>query len=87
MPTGYGDNINSVIRRFSGYVDTSGAEPPRGVQMAPRIAGGVYTTYDNANEMSSEDPFTGRISLGILAAMVVGAMLFYLWTNGIQGGG
>jgi len=85
MPFG-SDNINSVIRRVSGYVDTSGAEPPRGIQMAPRIAGGVYTSYDSTDSADG-DPFMGRISLGILAAFVVGAMAFYVWTNGIQGGG
>lgn len=80
-----GDNINSVIRRISGYVDTSGAEPPRGIQMVPAMGGGVYTQIDNNGDQGSL--LTGKISLGVLGAFVLGAVAFYVWTNGIQGGG
>lgn len=79
-----GDNINSVIRRVSGYVDSSGAEPPRAIQMVPMMGGGVYTQTD---ETDQGDILKGRISLGIIAAFVVGAVAFYVWTNEIQGGG
>jgi hypothetical protein len=79
------DSVNSVIRRISGYVDTSGAEPPRGIQMVPMMGGGVYTQIDDA--AGGIDVLQGRISLGILGAMVVGAVLFYIWTSQIQGGG
>jgi hypothetical protein len=67
-------------------VDTSGAEPPRGIQMVPMLGGGVYTNTDNS-ENGGDSVLTGRISLGILAAFLVGAVAFYIWTNGIQGGG
>jgi hypothetical protein len=33
------------------------------------------------------DVTSGRISLGILGSLVVLALLFYIWTNSIQGGG
>ena len=79
-----GDSINSVIRRASSMVDTSGAEPPRGIQMVPMLGGGVYTQTD---ETGSNDVMFGRISLGILGAFVLGAVVFYVWTDGIQGGG
>ena len=79
------DNVLSVIRRYSDMVDTSGQYPPPGIQMVPRMAAGVYTqTTDTA---TSDDIFHGRLSLGILAAFVLGALAFYLWTHDIQGGG
>lgn len=77
------DNINSVIRRVSAMVDTSGAEPPRAAQIIPWMGGGVYVTDDSANDNN----IVGRISLGILAAFVLGAAAFYVWTHDIQGGG
>jgi hypothetical protein len=78
------DNINSVVRRFSSMVDTSGAEPPRGIQVVPMLGGGVYTQTDQTDPT---DNTFGRISLGILGAFVLGAVAFYVWTDGIQGGG
>ena len=77
-----GDSINSVIRRVSGYVDSSGAEPPRAVQLVPMMGGGVYVQDDDDTDL-----LPARISLGILAAFILGAVAFYVWTNGIQGGG
>jgi hypothetical protein len=47
------------------------------------MGGGVYAMDDE----DSGDPLIGRISLGILGAFVLGAVGFYVWTNGIQGGG
>ena len=80
------DNVLSVIRRYSGYVNTSGAEPPRGIQVVPMLGGGVYTQTDQS-AAGSEDIFHGRLSLGIVAAMVIGALAFYIYTRDIQGGG
>jgi hypothetical protein len=75
--------INDILRRAS-FVDTSGAEPPRAMQMVPMLGGGVYAATD---EETYGDPMVGRLSLGILGAFIVGAVAFYVWTNGIQGGG
>jgi hypothetical protein len=80
------DNVLSVVRRVSTYVDTSGAVPPRAIQMVPRMGGGVYTVADDDPE-SAAGILQGRISLGIIAAFILGAVGFYVWTNGIQGGG
>lgn len=77
------DAINSVIRRTSAMVDTSGAEPPRAAQIIPWLGGGVYVEDNDA----TDNNIVGRISLGILGAFVLGAVAFYVWTNGIQGGG
>ena len=33
------------------------------------------------------DVTSGRISLGLMGGLVVLALLFYLWTSSIQGGG
>lgn len=77
-------NINDILRR-SGFVDTSGSEPPRAIQMVPMLGGGVYGAQDDVSDNS--DPIIGRISLGILAAFILGAVAFYVWTNEIQGGG
>jgi hypothetical protein len=77
------DNVMTAIRRYSSMVDTSGAEAPRGFNVAVITGGGVYTqAADNATDITN-----GRISLGIVAAFVVGAVAFYIWTNNIQGGG
>lgn len=72
--------INDILRR-SALVDTSGAEPPRA--LIPAMGGGVYIEDGS----SDENMIVGRISLGILAAFILGAVAFYVWTNGIQGGG
>ena len=76
-------SINGILRRSS-LVDTSGSEPPRAVQMVAALGGGVYS---QADETDTNDVLAGRISLGFLAAMVLGAVAFYIWTNSIQGGG
>lgn len=81
------DNINSVIRRYSSMIDTSGAEPPRGAQMAAIMGGGVYTNVADTATTDGETILNGRLSLGILGAFVLGAVGFYVWTHNIQGGG
>lgn len=80
-------DLNSILRRSS-MVDVSGAYQPPAIQASIQQAmgGGVYT--DNAP--GGGDPnavLTGRISLGIIGALVVGAVAFYIWTHQIQGGG
>ena len=75
-------NVNDILRR-SALVDTSGAEPASALQMVPRMGGGVYVTDEN----EANDTIVGRLSLGILGAFILGAVAFYVWTNGIQGGG
>lgn len=76
-------DINAILRRSS-LVDTSGSEPPRAIQMVQAMGGGVYSNADAEDDGSV---LAGRISLGILAAFVLGAIAFYVWTNEIQGGG
>lgn len=83
-------NINDVIRRTSALVDTSGRYPAPAIQTQAIMAvgGGIYPVGDGSSGSNTEENiFIGRISLGIIAAMVVGAVLFYIWTNEIQGGG
>ena len=79
-------DINAVIRRASGYVDTSGALPPSGIQMAAFQGGGVYTQLSDA-VASTQDVNVGRIGLGTIAILILAAMGFYYWTRSIQGGG
>jgi hypothetical protein len=85
------DSIQTVIRRFSASVDTSGAEyPPQppSLSVVPIFSqrGGVYT--QNSGEAGgAENILHGRISLGIIAAFVLGALAFNYWTKEIQGGG
>jgi hypothetical protein len=80
------DNVLSVIRRYSGMVDTSGATPPRGIQMVPMLGGGVYTNTDGPSS-TGDDIFHGRLSLGMVAVFILGALAFYVYTRDIQGGG
>lgn len=78
-------NLNDLIRRTSTLIDTSGAEPPRGIQMSAVMGGGVYPQVTGG--MNEDNVMTGRVSLGIVGFMIVGALAFYLWTHSIQGGG
>ena len=85
-------NINDVLRRTSGYVDSSGKYPPPAIQTQAimSLGGGLYPVGQTAGgdaSSSEENTLVGRISLGFIAAMVLGAVLFYFWTNEIQGGG
>ena len=80
-------SIDSIIRRTS-LVDTSGAYQPPAIQATVQqaLGGGVYTDSSLDNN-SAEAVLSGRISLGLIAALVIGAVAFYLWTHEIQGGG
>ena len=83
-------NLNDIIRRTSGYVDSSGRYPAPAIQtqVIAAVGGGVYPQGSGSNSADTqENVFVGRISLSIIAAMVAGAVLFYIWTNEIQGGG
>jgi hypothetical protein len=82
-------NINDLIRRTSVMVDTSGRYPAPAIQTSviQAVGGGVYPQSSGADGDSSENILVGRISLGIIAAFVAGAVGFYVWTNSIQGGG
>lgn len=79
-------DINGILRR-SAMVDVSGAFNPPAIQatIQQSMGGGVYT--DQSGPGSAENVLSGRISLGFVAAFVVGAVAFYLWTHEIQGGG
>lgn len=86
--------LDSILRRTS-EVDTSGAYTPPAISATVqqvlgggRGGGGVYVsgTGDNSTQ-AQEHVLTGRISLGFIGAMIVGAVAFYLWTHQIQGGG
>lgn len=86
-------NINGVIRRSS-ELDTSGAFNPPAIQATiqqslggGRGGGGVYTSNQGDSTATEENILSGRISLGFIAAMILGAVAFYLWTHQIQGGG
>lgn len=79
-------NLNDIIRRTSSMVDTSGSYPSPAIQMvATNVGPGVYTQSTDVTDESNL--LSGRISLGIIAAFVVGAIAFYVYTNNIQGGG
>lgn len=82
-------NINELIRRTSVMVDTSGKYPAPAIQTSTimSVGGGVYPQTSGSSEDTQGDIFAGRISLGIVAAFIVGAIAFYVWTNNIQGGG
>lgn len=80
-------DLNAILRRSS-MIDVSGAYQPPAIQASIQqaLGGGVYTD----NQVGTDSPaavLSGRISLGILAAFVLGAVGFYLWTHQIQGGG
>lgn len=68
---------NSQLRR-SGYA-TSGAAPNAPAAMG----GGMVGVGGQANV--STDVGTGQLSLGLLGAMVLGAIGFYIWTRSVQG--
>jgi hypothetical protein len=78
-------NLNSVIRRSSAMVDTSGHMPP--VITALRMEGGVYTDNSGNDSDNVTSILQGRISLGIIGILILGAAGFYYYTRSIQGGG
>jgi hypothetical protein len=82
-------SINDVIRRTSTLIDTSGHYPSPAIQTSTimPMGGGVYPQNDGSGGGSEENVLVGRISLGMVAAFIVGAVAFYVWTNSIQGGG
>jgi hypothetical protein len=68
-------------------IDTSGSYPPPAIQatIQQAVGGGVYTDQQGPGDPSTI--LAGRISLGMVAAAILGAVAFYLWTHSIQGGG
>ena len=78
-------NVNSIIRRNSSLVDTSGQLPP--VLTSMRLEGGVYTSAADAVGSDANSILSGRISLSIIGMAIVGALAFYYFTRSIQGGG
>jgi hypothetical protein len=80
-------NVNQVIRRFSNAIDTSGAEHPVELPMSfGRQTGGVYVAATDAVD-DATSLIQGRISLGLIAVLIVGSVGFYYYTRSIQGGG
>jgi hypothetical protein len=78
--------IQELVRRTSEQVDTSGALPP--VLTSLRLESGVYVGSDTGSAADNMNSILqGRISLGIIAAFIVGAFGFYYYTRSIQGGG
>lgn len=74
-------DLNTILRRSS-LIDTSNAEKP--VMQALRLEGGVFV--DNNDDVGS-NIFQGRLSLGIIGVLILGAVAFYYYTRSIQGGG
>ena len=66
---------NSQLRR-TGFIP-SGA--PADIPAA--FGGGIA-----ANAAVTANVGTGQLSLGILSAMIVSAVAFYVWTRSVQGG-
>lgn len=80
-------DLNAILRR-STMLDTSGSYPAPAIQTSAIMAmgGGVFPQGGDTSN-SEGNILVGRISLGIVAAFVLGAVGFYVWTNSIQGGG
>jgi hypothetical protein len=79
-------NVNSILRRAqSTIVDTSGRYPE--VVTSLRMESGIYTSGNSTTDDAAPSILQGRISLGILAAFILGAAGFYYYTRSIQGGG
>ena len=78
-------NFNQIIRRSSSLLDTSGAEHPITAPMPfGRQTGGVYV---QAVEDDISSLVSGRITLGLMGALIIGSVGFYYYTRSIQGGG
>ena len=54
-----------------------------GAQAAAPVSGGAIKQF--RSELG--DAMTGRVSLLMLDTMILGLVLFYLWTRSAQGGG
>jgi hypothetical protein len=68
--------MNSQLRR-TGYTPIGGIT----ADVPAAFGGGLAGTASVSGNIS-----TGQLSLGILGAMVVGAVAFYIWTRSVQGG-
>jgi len=79
------NRVNTIIRRQSSLIDTSGALPP--VLTSLRMESGVYVSAGNASQDQLSSIMQGRISLGLMGVFIVGAVGFYYYTRSIQGGG
>ena len=67
---------NAQLRR-TGYVPIGSA----GADIPAAFGGGLA-----ANASAGMSVGTGQLSLGILGALVLGAVAFYIWTGSNQGG-
>lgn len=78
-------DVNNILRR-AGYVDSSGAELPISqVGARAMFGGGVYTDQGVGDIASTV--LVGRLTLGLIGVLILGAVAFYYWTTSIQGGG
>ena len=68
--------MNSQLRR-TGYVPVGGLS----ADVPAAFGGGLAGTATVSGNVG-----TGQLSLGILGAMIVGAVGFYIWTRSVQGG-
>ena len=67
---------NSQLRR-TGYTPIGGIT----ADVPAAFGGGLAGTASVSGNIG-----TGQLSLGILGAMVVGAVAFYIWSRSVQGG-
>lgn len=65
----------------AGTVEMAAPDPTAGQNA--RTQTGIRASITSTNGVT----FEGRLSLGILAALIVALVLFYVWTRNAQGGG
>lgn len=45
------------------------------------------TTGDAVENITNLELFEGRVQIGFIGVLIVGLIVFYLWTHNVQGGG
>lgn len=47
----------------------------------------VGLSFAGSYPLTDGSDFTGRVSVGVIALLIVGMGLLYMWTRNVQGGG
>jgi hypothetical protein len=83
---------------YSTRVDPAAVSAPPSQRSQPVITASKVPALPRTNPIAlsgqasaagfgSESQFSGKLSLGMIASIVVGLVLLYMWTRNVQGGG
>lgn len=79
--------VDSRLRHSSYLPSSNGA--PSGIDSPtmPGVVASVLQTGFQSTKQEYSNVLDGRMSLAALEGIVLGMVVFYIWTRGVQGGG